>query len=350
MAGVTTMLRETEQLPVQLLDLPAEALHAALGGPTLFHLAGRREPPLFVSVLMHGNETTGWDAVRAVLRGYVEAGRLGLLPRAMSLFVGNTAAAAAGVRHLPGQPDYNRVWPGGETAGGPEHRLMAAVVERIASRGMFASIDIHNNTGLNPHYACVNRIDTRFLHLAAMFGRTVVYFVRPRGVASMAMAELGPSVTLECGKSGTTLGTEHAAAYVEACLRLAEHPAHPVAAQDVDLYHTVATVKVPPGVDFGFGERGRDLCFSDDLERLNFREVPAGTAFARVGAPDARLLDVRSEDNVDVAQRYFAVEDGELRLRCAVMPSMLTLDENVIRQDCLCYLMERYDEHLADAE
>ena len=27
-------------------------------------------------------------------------------------------------------------------------------------------------------------------HLAALFGRTVVYFIRPRGVASMAMAAL----------------------------------------------------------------------------------------------------------------------------------------------------------------
>jgi hypothetical protein len=34
------------------------------------------------------------------------------LPRSLSLFVGNTAAAEQGVRHLPEQPDYNRVWPG----------------------------------------------------------------------------------------------------------------------------------------------------------------------------------------------------------------------------------------------
>ena len=26
-----------------------------------------------------------------------------------------------------------------------------------------------------------------------------------------------------------------------------------------------------------------------------------------------------------------------------MMPAMLTLDENIIRQDCLCYLMERMD-------
>jgi hypothetical protein len=28
------------------------------------------------------------------------------------------------------------------------------------------------------------------------------------------------------------------------------------------------------------------------------------------------------------------------------MPSMLTRNEVVIRQDCLCYLMERYNDHV----
>jgi len=343
-----TGLRELDGLPADILDLPAEALHRHLGGPVLIHLPGRREPALFVSVLMHGNETTGWDAVRELLRAYVHDGAIGQLPRSMSLFIGNTAAAAQGLRHLADQPDYNRVWPGSETAETPEHGLMALVVERMASRGIFASVDVHNNTGLNPHYACVNVIDDRYLHLAAMFGRTVVYFVRPRGVASMAMARLGPSVTLECGKVGQVHGTDHARDYLEACLRLSEHPAHPVAPHDVDLYHTVATVKVPAEVDFGFGEHGADLRLSDDLERLNFREVPAGTAFARVCSLRRPLLEVRSEHNADVFDRYFVLEDGQLRLRCSVMPSMLTLDERVIRQDCLCYLMERYDEHLGD--
>ena len=57
-------------------------------------------------------------------------------------------------------------------------------------------------------------------------------------------------------------------------------------------------------------------------------------------------LDVRDEDGRDVADRYFEVEDEELRFRIPVMPSMLTLNEEVIRQDCLCYLMERYNDHV----
>jgi succinylglutamate desuccinylase len=32
---------------------------------------------------------------------------------------------------------------------------------------------------------------------------------------------------------------------------------------------------------------------------------------------------------------------GQLQIIKSTMPSMLTLNQRVIRQDCLCYLMER---------
>ena len=52
-------------------------------------------------------------------------------------------------------------------------------------------------------------------------------------------------------------------------------------------------------------------------------------------------LEVRDEHDHAVAERYFGIEQGELRTRRPLMPSMLTADAAVIRQDCLCYLMER---------
>ena len=58
------MLQQFEQLPEGLLDLEARQLEGLLGGPSLFRLDGRQGDSLFVSVLMHGNETTGWEAVR----------------------------------------------------------------------------------------------------------------------------------------------------------------------------------------------------------------------------------------------------------------------------------------------
>ncbi len=344
------MLNELYEIPQGLLAQRAGKLHEFLGGPSLIHLEGRREAPLFVSVLMHGNEDVGWEAVRHLLRKYRPGGGDQELPRALSLFIGNTAAAAVNVRRLAGQPDYNRVWPGSELPPTAEHAMMERVVERMAQRGVFASVDVHNNTGLNPHYACVNAVRTESLHMAAMFSRILVYFTRPKGVQSMAMTELCPALTLECGKVGQAHGVQHASEFLDACLHLARHPEHPVAPQDLDLFHTVAIVKIPPQVSFSFGcKQHYDLCLLDDLEQLNFREIPAGTCFGHIKEGLAIPLDVRNELDHDTAERYFSIENGELRTRSPLMPSMLTKDETVIRQDCLCYLMERYDAHLHDA-
>jgi succinylglutamate desuccinylase len=345
---MSELLNELEEMPLSLLETAASGLHEVLGGPTLFHLQGRREPALFVSVLMHGNETSGWDAIRRVLRGFVDADGFDL-PRSLSLFVGNTAAARTGVRHLPDQPDYNRVWPGCDTHGTREHDLMRAVMDRMADREIFASVDVHNNTGLNPHYACVNVLEHQSLHLASLFGRTVVYFVRPRGVASMAMAALGPSVTLECGKVGQAHGVDHATDYLDACLHLSEIPNHPVPPHDIELYHTVAVVRVPEKHDFAFGDAASPINFVRHLDTMNFRDLPVGSLFAECNSGLGQPLDVRDEQDRQVADRFFALRQGRLVTRVPVMPSMLTCDPLVIRQDCLCYLMERYNDHLADA-
>ena len=327
------MLRELNSLPEGLLELSASELHQRLDGPTLLHLPGRHPEPLFVSVLLHGNEDTGWEAMRQLLHKY--QGKE--LPRALSLFIGNISAAKAGVRRLDGQVDYNRIWKGD---GGTEHAMARQMVESMRRRQVFASIDIHNNTGLNPHYACINVQQQQFMHLATLFSRIVVYFTQPDGVQSMAFSELCPAVTVECGKVGQAHSTEHALQFVEAALHLDHFPEHPVSAHDYDLFHTVATVKVPASIDFAFGRGGEALCFVADLDHLNFRELPSGTLLARFTDPAARL-EAWDEAGNDVAERYFTHENGSLKTRLPVMPSMLTLNEAVIRQDCLCYLMER---------
>lgn len=333
------MLTILEHLPEGLLDLPAHRLYERLNGPTLIHLSGRRDPALFVSVLLHGHERTGWEAVRQLLSRYADY----LLPRSLSLFIANVTAAHYCLRRLDNQPDYNRIWPDGDDTESPEGRMMRQVVDEMAARGTFASVDVHNTTGLNPHYACVNIIDHRFLQLATLFSRTVVYFTDPHGVASMAMGKFCPAVTVECGQPDHALGTEHALEYLNACLHLAEIPNHPVAHHDLDLFHTVATVKIPEHISFGFRDSEVDLRLADDIDRLNFRELPAGTILGWQQQPDDVVaLEVRNEAGEHVTDDYFTVVAGEIRFARPVMPSMLTLDTRIIRQDCLCYLMERY--------
>ena len=331
-------LNEIDAVPDQLLTIEAHQLHLLFSGPTLLHLEGRQPAPLFVSVLLHGNEPTSFLALQALLNKYQDQ----TLPRSLSIFFGNIQAARDNVRRLDDQPDYNRIWPGSDLAPSPEHAMAQRVVDRMAERNPFAAIDLHNNTGLNPHYACINQLDAQFQQLAVLFGRMVVYFIRPRGVLSAAFAKLCPSVTLECGKPGQSHGTEHALEYLDSCLHLNAIPDHPVAHQDIDLFHTIAQVTIPPGIRYGFDDPGCDFSLNSDLDRMNFSEIPPQTVIGHCTRLDRLPLTVINEHGSDVSELYFALNgSGNVMIKKRIMPAMLTLNLEVIRQDCLCYIMER---------
>jgi len=329
------MLTINESLPDGLLSLSAPELHTLLPGPTLIHLKGRREPAVFVSVLLHGNEHTGWEAIKKLLDKYSQKG----LPRSLSLFIGNIQAARFNKRFLDAQSDYNRVWDGNET---PEHKMMQQITDEMERRGCFLSIDVHNNTGKNPHYACVNKTYNEFLHVATMFSRTVVYFIRPKGVQSMTFAELCPAVTVECGTSGEVSGIDHACDFIDACLNIEEISSHAINIHDLDLYHTVATVKIPAEHTFSFNQAGYDLQLDDRIEIYNFRELPEGTVIGKVRDGIDNPLEIWDEQGNDVSRQYFSIENGEIKCRQTVVPAMITLDTDIIGKDCLCYLMEEY--------
>ena len=332
------MLNILDNIPDGFLTASHTELHRILRGPSLIHLPGRREPALFVSVILHGNEPAGLTAVQNLLRKYQDRE----LPRALSIFIGNVAAAAENMRRLDGQADYNRIWLPGDAE---ENKMAMQVLDIMRDKGVFASIDVHNNTGLNPHYACVNRMDHRFFHLATLFNRTVVYFTKPEGVQTSAFADLCPAVTLECGQPHEARGPAHALELIEAGLHMDHIPDKPIAPHDIDLFHTVAIVKVPPDVSFCFKEDLCDINFADDIDHMNFRELPVNTTLGWLNTNDKIVLDARDEDGVDITARYFDFSEGEISTAQPVMPSMLTLDERVIRQDCLCYLMERVEMH-----
>ncbi len=337
-----TRLHRLERLPQGFIDAPASRLHRLLRGPSLVHLPGEGGHELFVAVLQHGNEPVGLQAVQRLLATYGERP----LPRPLSLFIGNVEAARYGRRRLDHQADFNRAWPGTERPDCDETRMMAEVVDIMRERPLFASVDIHNSTGANPHYAGVNTLDHRCLQLAHRFSRTLVHFTRPRGAQSQAFLGLCPAVILECGRVGTITGAEHAGDFLEGCLRLEAIPDEPPHPGELDLFDSVAVVHVPDVVRLGYewpahaADPALDLCLPADVDRLNFRELPAGTVLGRCrdGVRPVRALNAAGDD---VTREFFACERGELRLLRPVMPSLLSPDARIVRQDCLCYLMQR---------
>lgn len=331
-----TMLRRFSGVPEGFLDSTSIEIAKVLGGPSLLYIEGVRSPPLFVTVLQHGNEPTGFEAVQLILRKYQGT----KLPRAMWLFVANVEAAASGLRTLPTQQDYNRSWPGTSAAHTPEASLMREVVDAIAAEPLFASVDLHNNTGSNPHYGCVNHLSPPFLQLATLFARTVVFFQQPVGVQSLAMAQHCPAVTLECGQAGENAALQHAIEFLDACLHLHHIPKHAVSSHDVTLLKTVAVAKMRQGVSFGFGDVDADVRFRADLDKLNFSQLEPGEGLADIASDMPMPIEVFTDEGDEIGDHLFEQKQGRLLIKKPITPSMATLDTSIIEQDCLFYVME----------
>jgi len=330
------MLNIINKLDEKILELPAHRLHEVLPGPTLVHLKGKQDPALFLSILLHGNENSGWEVVKNILTKYQGQ----TLPRSLSIFIGNIEAARYNKRKLDTQPDFNRVWGEGNK---PENLMMQSILEIMKERGIFASIDIHNNNGLNPHYACINKLDESYLKLAREFSRMVIYFIRPTGVQSLAFAELCPAVTLECGQPGDEYGIQITTNFVDKIFHMDSIDSDKNIEKDIDLYHTVGIIKIPTEYSFSFNDEETDIEFINGVEKLNFEEIISDTLLGTIKENILKPFIVLDEEGQDVFDNYFYVENNKIYTKTALFPAMLTTDIDIIKQDCLCYLMERYD-------
>jgi hypothetical protein len=138
---------------------------------------------------------------------------------------------------------------------------------------------------------------------------------------------------------------DRAAEFLDAALRLTELPEQDIAPGDVHLFHTMVTLKIPADVTLSFDGSPADLHFRSDLDWFNFRELAPGTLFAGVSRHGLVPIEAFDEHGREVTNDYLECRGDEVRLRQLCMPSMLTLDERVIRQDCLGYLMVRLSLH-----
>lgn len=325
-------LRELNSLPEGLLNCAAAELQDFLGAPTLIHLRGACEPALFVSVLLHGNEESGWDGVRRLLR---ECRRL---PRSLSLFIGNVAAAAAGLRVLPDQQDYNRVWRNGS---GGEGSLARAVIAALQRRELFAAVDLHNNTGHNPYYSVLTELSAENLGLAYMFSDKAVLLEEPDTVIARAFSDRCATIALELGPVADPACVDRAQDFLHRTLALETVPSAGMG--ELELFRTRVRVHVKDGIDFAFvdEERPAPLVLTAGVEGVNFHELPAGTRFGRTELPLRQVLQVLDEAHVDATDRYLQMDGDNILIRQSIVPAMYTTDPYVIRQDCLCYFMER---------
>ena len=325
-------------LPDGFFDISTANIRTLFPNPTLIQLDGKDPSFLFISILLHGNEYTGLKVMQQVLARHAED-----LPRSVLLFIGNVRAAEMNRRFLPGQVDYNRCWPGTDQEPSPTSQMMQRVVEIAHGLPLFAAIDIHNNTGKNPHYACIADPTLENQNLAARFNRIGMVF-RERGVCTMAFNGICPAATLECGLPGDPKGIDHACRFLEDMLTLDELPHTKPTRHALHLVESHLTLNIPEHVSFEFDPAAdADLRFENDIEERNFTLIDPHQVFGYTRV--ARPISITDPDGHDVTDDIMRVEEGKIYLNNTLMPAMLTRDKLVVRQDCLCHLLQDYLHH-----
>lgn len=328
-------LRRHRTPPPGLQALPASELLGFLGGPALIEVPGEGPETVFVSLLLHGNEASGWEAVRRWLRGLDGAPR-----RSHVLLVANPMAAARGVRRLPEQPDFNRIW-GGAPPADPLLAELRAAAEEIRARPLRLAIDLHNNNGPNPCHAMCMRgpgfVDAR--GWAGAFADRTVGVEMELGTIMEFFGRRRAAVTLECGLPGSEEGIALALEFLE-LVDGAAGPPPPAGAY----YGMAGRLRLKPGASACFGNGAADVSFPANLAQLfNFRELAAGEAFARVNGGPAEPIELCDAKGAPRPNDLFARRGDELVVARGFMPAMLVADAGIVRQDCLGYVLEPWD-------
>lgn len=300
--------------------------------PTLIHCKGRSEKSVFVCLLQHGNETTGFYVLK-LLQKHFETHKPA---KNLYIFISNVTAAEKLVRFLPEQNDFNRCWG---TEDGPEQRLFQQVKNALPN-DLFATVDIHNNTGKNPYYACISQLNPEHIYLGSLFSRTLVYFTSPPNALSRTFSESMPSVTLECGNNENHDGIQKAFQLVLDVLALDSlngHEQH----NSVEVFQTIGKIVIPKDTSYSFDGSTADIQFPENFENLNFSPLAKGFSLATANSSADSPLKVMGNSGSDNTDEFIETQNGQLVLVQNLTPSMLTTQRDVIEKDCLGYLMKK---------
>lgn len=334
-------------LPQRFLKVKSHNLIDLMDRPTLFHLKGQKKSALFLSVLLHGNEFSGLSILQRILKRY--RGRK--LPRDLLIFIGNPKAAALGLRHLDDQPDFNRIWRGRKL---PEHKAARALIKYIRAQTLYAAVDIHNNSGINPIYSCITEKKKEFVKLAQVFSKNVVYFKQPDTVLSAAMGCFCPAVTIECGLPGNAYGVTSGVRFVQEILDEKELW-RKSSLQLKSVYHTYASLKLATDSVILFQSSRRfkvfpqncHLLLTNQFDSLNFKKLKKGFSLGWLKSREKlQLIDQKGRDIFD---QVFYLKGERLLVRSPFIPSMFTKDVSIAKSDCLGYIMTKIDLDLTNS-
>ena len=310
----------------QSLNFRSEELRQLYDEPILFDLSKAGERPFFVSTLLHGNETSGWEATRNLATEVLEDNGI----PSFILLLGNIVAAERNLRHLKGQPDFNRIWGQGNS---PYHQWAQEVLEYVRAKQPWYSLDIHNNTGPNPHHSIVTSLDTPTLRSARLFSENVIFAQQPPGVLTRRCAEFSIALTIESGLPQDPHSAIRAHNLIKTLWTRQEVPDTDIS--DLKIFENSVRVVLENAAELSNDDVPH---FAPFLHRYNFKKIPAGTQLAKLTTPQTRLIAL-DEQQQDRTADYLSYDGANISTRQDTIMSMYTEDPLIVRQDCVCYFL-----------
>ncbi len=310
----------------------------ALRGPTWVSLAGRDRSRLRVATtLLHGNEPSGFRAIRRYLRS-------GRVPATDLLFFFGSVSAAQILprfsnRTLLSGRDLNRCFR--PPYDGAEGRLAATVLARLEDRRPEALIDLHNTSGRGPAYGVLMTRDRACQQVAALWARHVVVTDLRLGALTEATTQHFPSAVVECG------GREDPAADSVAWFGLREFADRATlfdrdAAPEV--FEHPVRIELRAGCEIAFARQPverADVTLYPDLDRHNFGMVDVGEPLGWLGPRGLDALMLRRASGTDTVDALLSQRAGALVASRAFRPLMITTHPDIAKSDCLFYAVAK---------
>lgn len=314
---------------------------ARLGRASWWVVPGRdRRRCRLVTTLLHGNEPSGFRAIRTWTASSA-------LPEVDILFFLGSVEAALGpplFRHRarPGGQDQNRCFL--PPFDGPEGRRAEMLLGLIKRARPEAVVDLHNNTGHSPAYGVGTSVTEEALGLTSLFADRFMHSDIRLGTLMEALDGRFASVVIECGRAGDPVADATALAGLDRFVTLEELSLAAAHAPGVEVLSKPLRVHVTDDATLAFDTTpatSATLTIRRDVDRHNFMTMAAGEVVGWVRAGSAWPLRALGASGEDQSRDLFTLIGNELRLRKPIVPVMMTTSAEIARSDCLFYALER---------
>ena len=324
--------------PDFLMGMSREEALRRLSGPTAIVLDYGQTKTRVVSVLIHGNELSGFDAMLKWLNNQPSD-----QPTNVVFLVQNVLAAQASdkpfsFRYLAeSQVDLNREWAPQGASRESLNPYVATVYEFLNSLGPIDGfLDLHNNSGQNPAYAIMSYPDVHQKNLIA--SESMANFLTDQyltmalnGGFDGGVRHMAPALAVECGYMASPASDTRA---LEIMTKFLNRSAQSIRIRNTELkprYAIEASLRLAQRANVGLQIVGASAMtegvfhLRPDIERFNFESVRPGTVLGHWNGHEwpVELHEVGGSKR-DFTREYLELKDGRIMFRKRTSLAMAT--------------------------